>query len=279
MMPDNMRSSLDLYGKNRGLKCRSFDGIVRQCVNESTGEMIDGKCPNAECPQFKSGDCQLISRLRFFLPDAQGVGVWQIDSRSKNNRANLACEMGTIRSACGQLAGIDLLLTLEPEEKVITLPGKGNNAPSQQKVIVFLLHLRTDLTLRELKVAAEAAKRNVTWTTSDVEEVDTSYDDVVMTNSPDTPDDFMAGIHGNEPMDAELVEPEEPQGLREELTEECRRLLNAKSKTPVLQKSLIASAVGGKAVDAPALEDCSLDQLTAIRDLLVKAARANEPTD
>lgn len=178
---DNIRSSLDYYGANRGLKCRSWDGINAQCVNDSTGEIEDIKCLNRECVHFVQGECQIVTRLRFFLPDARGIGVWQIDTRSINNRVNLPCEMGTIRASAGQLAGLDLLLTLEPEtitRQIIDKTGKTSTIKST----VWLLHIRSNVSMRELRNQAQSV--NVNWSISDVEEPDTSYDEIVMGNAP-----------------------------------------------------------------------------------------------
>jgi len=176
---DNIRSSLDYYGANHGLKCRSWDGIVAQRVNEETGEIEDCQCLNIKCEHYLQGKCQVVTRLRFFLPDAIGIGVWQLDTRSSNNRINLPCEMGTLKAVTGGiLAGLDLLLTLEAEPKIVTVNDK------QIKRDVWLLHIRSGMTLRELRQMARNVSIN--WSPSDIEDVDTSYDDVVMENAPES---------------------------------------------------------------------------------------------
>ncbi len=255
-IPDNVRSSLDLYGSNRGLKCRSWDGVTAQCVNEQTQEMETKPCLNVKCEHYLKGDCQVITRLRFFLPDAIGVGVWQLDTRSVNNRANLPCEMGTLRAAMnGVLAGVDLLLTLEPEEKVITVPGKDGK-PQTLKREVWLLHLRSGLTMRQLK--EQAASVNVTWSASDVEEMDTTYDAVVMDAVPvEDSDEFEVG---EPPAD-------EPTELRKELLDRINNLMSVTVKTDVVRQGLMNSVDKNHPI-----EEWSIDQLQALMDLLEKRA-------
>jgi len=272
---DCVKSSLDFYGSNKGLRCRSHDGIRADRVNPETGEIVQQECPNVNCPDYIKKDCQCVTRFRFFLPDARGVGVWQLDSRSKNNRANLPCEMQTIRAATqGKLRGIDLILTLEPEEKVISLPDRQTKEPKQQKVKVFLLHLRTDLTLREVQQAAKDGAAD--WSPDEVEDVDTSYDPIVMGNAPNG-EDFMAEAH-EEPVDADYSEeePVEPEGLRDELLDKARAMLAAGWKSEALWPSVISSALHCKPSEAPALLDCSPDQLQTVIDFVAKTKAANK---
>lgn len=279
---DCVKSSLDFYGSNKGLRCRSHDGIRADRVNPETGEIVQQDCPNINCPDYIKKDCQCVTRFRFFLPDARGVGVWQLDSRSRNNRANLPCEMQTLRAATdGRLRGIDLLLTLEPEKKTVRIEDRQTHERKPQPVTVYLLHLRTDLTLREIRQAAKEAPGD--WKVEEVEDVDTSYDDVVMGNAPDNGEpDFMAEAHG-EAEEADIIdaEPAEPEGAREELTEEINGLLAGAFSSEVLAKSVIGSALNiSKPSEVPALADCSIDQLQAIRDRAKVAAamKRGKPT-
>lgn len=264
---DNVRSSLDYYGANRGLKCRSYDGRVKSCVDATTGEMVTGECTNVKCPIFIKGDCQVITRLRFFLPDARGVGVWQIDTRSANNRANIPCEMKTIKAATrGVLKGIDFLLCLEPEQKLIPVVKQGkveHNPDGTVKTMnttVYLLHLRTDLTLRKLEEAARAAQSD--WEDHEVEDFDTSYDEVAMATE--------AVIEVDEDGNFEVGEPEpvEPPALEEELRERCTNLLQTVCSGEGVRKAIIRGACG----DTP-FEEASTDQLQAMLDTLEARAK------
>lgn len=169
----NFSSSADRYGASRGLICRSYDGVTCRIVDQTTGELREKPCGmrSGACKYYASGECRWIHRLRFMLPDAEGFGVWQIDTTSDNNRANLLTEMTQIKSMLnGRLAGIDLLLTLEPREFSITI----NDKPA--KVTCHLLHIRSNQRLRELVKGFEP--RIAAVDSSEIEEFDTSIDDL-----------------------------------------------------------------------------------------------------
>jgi hypothetical protein len=258
---DNMRSSLDFYGATHGLKCRSYDGLTTQCVDEKSGEMVTKPCTNVKCEHYLRGECHVISRLRFFLPDAKGVGVYQLDTCSPNNRANLPCEMQTIRAATGnKLAGIDLQLVLEAEQKIITEKKKGvvqlddHGNAKKLPTTVWLLHLRTDLNLRELIDAAEHV--TIDYQVDDVEDADTAYDEVVMEHEPESAD-FQVG---------EDEAPAEPEGMRDELTEVCVNLLEALFPTPQGRRAATRGIL--KVTICPELRDVSIDQLLVLKEAL-----------
>lgn len=270
-IPDNIDTSWNRYGKTRGLICRSRDGLTATCRDEQTGESKEIACANKDCPfakpkaDNKPADCGIIHRIRVMLPDASGIGIWQIDTKSPNNWGNLCCEMTNIKGMTGgKLAGLDLWLELVPEQKLVTYEYKGEIKSGLKTV--YLLHIKTATKLRDLRKAAAAVV--VDWEMSDVAEVDTEYDEVAhgAPDAPEEPDDFMAGIHGDEPEDAQFAE--EPDGLCEELLDECRASLDSLFTNEVMRRSAISSALNCKPSESPAIEDCTIDQLTAIRERL-----------
>ena len=264
VITDNITSSYDRYSKSRGLLCRSVDGVTARCANETTGEIAEIPCLNAKCPHFVAGECVVMHRLRVMLPDASGVGVWQIDTKSPNNWATLSSEMTSILSFTGgKLAGLDLFLTLEPEQKQITVTEKKTGQQKTMAKDVYLLHLRSAYRLRDLRKAA--AEAQVDWDMSEVEEVDTDYDEVVV--GPHAPEDFEVGPEEPEPS---TVEAE----AREELLDACCDLMRETGlKTPVMQRAFITGVLKVQVE----LKDCTVDQLTILEEKLT--ARAAEQTD
>jgi len=268
---DNLVSSYDRYGKTRGLVCRSTDGITAKCRNEETGESFEQPCLNKECPHYVKGDCHEIHRLRVFLPDARGVGVWQIDSKSPNNWSNLSCEMTTILgSTGGKLAALDLVLCLEPEERVISYVDRQQQSKTS-KVVVHLLHLRSGYKLRDLR--REAAKAEADWDMSDVAEVDTDFDEI----SHDVPDaqettfvpcDEDGGFEVGQAESQDELEREADAGsIRTELVECCGNLLDVLFTTDVPRASIMKQHLG-----TTPLNEASVDQLTALHDMLKAVA-------
>jgi hypothetical protein len=262
---DNMDSSYNRYSKSHRLVCGSGDGITAHCRDEQTGEASEKPCLNKECPFVVSGACVVIHRLRVMLPDASGIGIWQIDTKSPNNRAALACEMTNMLGMTGgRLAGIDQLLVLAPEERLVTFNDRqGKTVQSIRPV--NLLHLQSGYRLRDLKRAAAEASAVVDWDMSEVEDVTTEYDEVVMDPPTDAESaDFEAG---------ESKPPEEPTALRDELLETCTNLLQALLGTDVLRRAFTRSAMQMKGV-CPTLEEASVDQLLMLKEALTAKAEA-----
>lgn len=290
---DNIDSSYNRYSSTQRLICGSRDGITARCTDEQTGEMTEKPCLNRECEFFQSGACVVMHRLRVMLPDAGGIGVFQIDTQSPNNWATLSSEMTSVLGFTGgKLAGIDLYLTLEPEQKLITIEKPGQ-PPKQMMKDVHLLHLRSGHRLRELRRAAAEVK--VDWDMSQVEDVDTSYDDVVA--GPYAPDsgDFEVGepesseeavVEGEvvpEPTDADYdplapeaepaapsedlkLTPEQTQAeIEAELDNRLRELAQTKKAVfvAVIQRHGFKTSVAG----------ASFDQKVAIREEVEKAVR------
>jgi len=83
------------------------------------------------------------------LPDVPGLGVWQIDTGSKNSILNVNSCARMIKQAFGRISLIPLKLTFEPIQV--------NNPENGKKQTVYVLNLRTDITIAQL---ADAAREN-----------------------------------------------------------------------------------------------------------------------
>jgi hypothetical protein len=198
----NIGTSCDLYGSSRGLVCRSYDGVTARKVNEQTGEITEVECKqkagtNGCCP-----GCAWVHRVRVMLPDAPGIGYWQIDSRSPNNRTNLIVEMMTIKGSLGgRLGGVDLLLTLEQAEFQVPIR-QANGTTKVQKTTPWLLHLRSPLSKRQLAAAAEGA---TAYDDAEVEQFTDSLDDAPVEEEAAAPEPVEEEAP---PMEGEVLPPE-----------------------------------------------------------------------
>ena len=72
-------------------------------------ERREVQCP---CPLLDRGECKPIMNLMIVLPDAPGIGVWQIDTSSKNSIRNINSFTRMARAAVGRISGIPLRLSL-----------------------------------------------------------------------------------------------------------------------------------------------------------------------
>ena len=155
------------YSTSRGLVCKGDGERARRLIdrdkitrdpftNEPDGpladrdagetEWVDGlRCPGEECPYFLNKQCRPIMNLQFLLPDVPGLGVWQLDTSSYHGILNVHSGLAFIESVFGRVAGVPLLLSLEPQEV----------APDGRKKTVHVLHLRQNITLAEIQARTD----------------------------------------------------------------------------------------------------------------------------
>ena len=162
---EDIVSSYDLYGSSKGLICRSYDHVTCQRVNSKTLEMETVPCAGINCPDWNSKKCRCITRIRFLLPDAIGIGVWQLDTSSVNSRTSILTELMSIKQAFGgKLAGIDLLLTLEPQvyhipqtERDGTPKRDAQGNTSMMATTAHIVHVRSAISMRKAQEAIKNA--------------------------------------------------------------------------------------------------------------------------
>lgn len=149
------------YSRSRGLVCKGDGETCRRMVDATTGDTAnrDSKtvswkeglsCPGKACLDYQRKACQEVMNLQFLLPRVPGLGVWQVDTGSVNSILNINSEATMIRSICGRVNWIPLVLTLEPTE--VTNPEDG------KKKVVRCLHLRHEAGLQELLAATNKAR-------------------------------------------------------------------------------------------------------------------------
>ena len=139
------------YSKTRGLICKGDGETAIRMIDLKTGAMADRDtdkvemreitCEGRKCPDYKI-KCKEIMCLQFLLPEVPGLGIWQIDTGSINSIRNINSAAELIKRAYDRISMIPLRLTLEPIE--------ANNPDTGKKQTVYVLNLRTDLTLIEM---------------------------------------------------------------------------------------------------------------------------------
>jgi len=155
------------YNQTYGLICKGDGETALRMVDVETEELPkankagtvrlkDIPCLGKGCPIYQNKEkgksqCHEVMNLRFILPQVPGLGVWQIDTGSKNSILNINNCARIIKRAFGRISMIPLTLTFEPMQV--------NNPEDGKKQTVYVLNLRSEVTLAQLAdTAREQAK-------------------------------------------------------------------------------------------------------------------------
>jgi hypothetical protein len=147
------------YNMTYGLVCRGDGNTALRMADVKDGElprtpkdkteyatskvnMIDIPCPGKNCKYYQDKKCGEVMNLRVIIPELPGLGIWQIDTGSINSILNINSCAKLIKNAFGRIRNIPLELTLEPINV--------NNPENGKKQTVFVLNLRTEVTLAQL---------------------------------------------------------------------------------------------------------------------------------
>ena len=189
------------YSRTRGLVCRGDGETCDRLVDVDTGDIAgrDTKdsvwqkgqpCAGRECPDYKDKkrQCRETMNLQFMLPDAPGLGIWQIDTGSINSIININSCAAMIKSVAGRVHMIPLQLTLEPIDVV--------NPDDHKKKKVHVLNLRCETKLRQvLELAARPANEALMPPVAD----------------GDAPDDLLALPAGDDEIPDAAIARQEPE--------------------------------------------------------------------
>ena len=204
------------YSQSYGLVCKGDGELAMRMVDVKTGDIPTGKgvitvtmkdmtCQGRYCPDYKAKKCHEVMNLRFILPEVPGLGVWQIDTGSKNSILNINSCAKIIKRAFGRISLIPLKLTLEPIEVKNPLTGK--------KQTVFVLNLRTTITMAQLADAAREQAKTFLIETPDLEAI---FDDEL----EKTIDDIWGPAPAEQKIEV-IEESEPPSEMPPETTEEA----------------------------------------------------------
>lgn len=159
------------YDMTHGLVCKGDGTTATRLVDINTQKwpakdatqttMLDMVCAGPDCPEYKIRKCGEQMNLQVVIPEAPGLGVWQIDTGSKNSIININSCAKIIKMAFGRLSRIPLTLSLEPAEV--------KNPENGKRQTVYVLHLRANVTLAELATSAKQIDRALLLTSPEFE--------------------------------------------------------------------------------------------------------------
>jgi hypothetical protein len=212
----SMVTSCDLYGQSGKLKCRSVDGRHCTRLNDTTFEYEDKECPEVPCK-----DCAWYHRFRFLLPDAAGIGYWQIVTKSDNNHGALLREIRDLRNLKrGGIAGIDLKLILTNEREFHVAVTDRQGKKSMMTTSPYLLHLEGYTNLRDILKAEQIGEVY----DAEVIESDMEAEDIPVVEESE---EFAVGGESEpEPEQAEII-PETGEVVQGPITEAQESTLKA----------------------------------------------------
>ncbi len=108
------------YSRSQGLVCKGDGQTASALVDKHTGhlahkyshrtEIKEIHCNPESCPAYSNGRCRRVMNLQFLLPDVPGLGIWQLDSSSYHSISNVNSAIRLVKSLCGHIAMIPLLL-------------------------------------------------------------------------------------------------------------------------------------------------------------------------
>ena len=216
------------YDMTRGLICKGDgENATRMCdvktgyLPSKTTETVTMKeitCAGKDCPEYQAKKCGETMNVRFMLPEVPGLGVWQIDTGSINSILNINSNTKLIKSAFKRISNIPLSLTLEPIEV--------NNPETKKKQTVFVLNLRSRVTLAQLAENARQQSKTLQLQAPDwdvvmeqkaADDIETLFSDgepkaagekVVIEQKPETSDEAFDKLESANKPKPPIVEPE-----------------------------------------------------------------------
>jgi len=127
---------LKCYSSYRGLVCKgtgtdhrtNIIGTCRRLVDTKTGDYVSRTtpqevgaaewkeglpCDQSICPKYLKGDCKEVMCLQFMLPRVPGIGVYQLDTSSKNSIIQINSAIDLLKSMAAKMNGTIKFVPLE----------------------------------------------------------------------------------------------------------------------------------------------------------------------
>ncbi len=188
------------YNQTFGLICKGDGETAMQLADATTKQMPtketrtttlqERECLGTKCPDYIAKKCHEVMNLRFIIPEVPGLGVWQIDTGSKNSIININSCARVIKRAFGRVSMIPLRLTFEPIQV--------NNPTDGKKQTVYVLNLRSSVTLAQLADAAREQFKTFLLPEASLEDV---YDSELEKETEE--------LFGNTPVEKPTNQPQE----------------------------------------------------------------------
>jgi hypothetical protein len=245
------------YNQTYGLVCKGDGETAMRMVDVNTGDLPDKDipgtvtlkeipCPGKSCPDYEAKRCHEVMNLRFILPEVPGLGVWQIDTGSINSILNINSCAKIIKRAFGRISLIPLKLTLESTPV--------NNPETGKKQTVYVLHLRTDVTMTQLADAAREQAKAFLLEAPDLEavyEMETERDiEELWGPKPEQPAQEEA--KAEQPLKAKRsTKQKEPAAQKESIPEEDWDKLTRKEAAEIPDSQSDTERPVARAIDGP----------------------------
>lgn len=114
------------------------------------GGMEEIACKGEDCDNYILKECRRVASLMVMLPKLPGIGVWQLNTTSRNSIINMNSAIDYVYGFCGRVAMIPLKLQLT-HQTTQRIEGDGPKATKH-----WILGLDTErLRLADLQLAAQ----------------------------------------------------------------------------------------------------------------------------
>ena len=144
---------LRCYSFTQGLVCKGNGVKATRKIDVDTGDIArsttqewvfrdDWSCDPDTCEQYQEKQCRRVMNLLFMMPDVPGLGCWQLDTTSFYSIVNINSCVDLIRTICGRISFIPLILSLEPLEV---------SPPGITKKTVHVLAIRSEVKLADIQ--------------------------------------------------------------------------------------------------------------------------------
>jgi len=144
-----------LVCKGNGVKAtRKIDVDTGDIARSSTREWVfsDWNCDPNTCEQYLEKQCRRVMNLLFMLPDVPGLGCWQLDTTSFYSIVNINSCIDLIKTICGRISFIPLILSLEPLEV---------SPPGITKKTIHVLTIRSEVKLADIQRLARVPPERI----------------------------------------------------------------------------------------------------------------------
>jgi hypothetical protein len=178
------------YSRSHGLVCKGDGETASALVDKYTGhlaskysqrtELKQINCSPDRCAAYASGRCRRVMNLQFMLPDVPGLGIWQLDTSSYYSICNINAGIKLVKSLCGHIAMVSLLLRLIPQR---TNPGGAGKT-------VHVLSLDMAGTITELMHSSQFRSDGIVLPDADEEAPDDLFPEEVLEEA----DDLQVGV-------------------------------------------------------------------------------------
>ncbi|MBA7607523.1 hypothetical protein ES703_14682 [subsurface metagenome] len=163
---------LRCYSFTQGLVCKGNGVKATRKIDVDTGDIArsttqewvfrdDWGCEPDTCEQYREKQCRRVMNLLFMMPDVPGLGCWQLDTTSFYSIVNINSCIDLIRTICGRISFIPLILSLEPIEV---------SPPGITKKTVHVLFIRSDVKLADIQKLGTVPRERITMPSLDEEQ-------------------------------------------------------------------------------------------------------------